>query len=75
MRPHDEITDLAKTLHTEACSLPEENAFGGNNSDSITELLDLSRQLYAAAGGNMASVSSSAVIAWLEYEPSELDIY
>lgn len=75
MRDQKEIIKLANTVKNEAQNLPEENDFGESNEDMIEELSERARQLYAAAGGHDDEVNDLDVIAWLNGESSELDVY
>lgn len=75
MRGQKEILRLANTVKNEAQNLPEENDFGESNEGMIEELLERARQLYSAAGGHNDEIEDQDVVAWLNGDESELDVY
>ena len=58
-----------------AKNLPDESYFGESNADSIEWSLEVSRQLYAAAGGHDDEVTDTEVKRWLDGEVSDLSDY
>ena len=72
-RTQQEIIGLANTIKSSAQNLPAVSVFGDDNEEEIEYLLDVSRQLYAAAGGRQDEVDNEEVQRWLAGELSELE--
>ena len=72
-KSRNEIINLANTIKNEVDNLPEENAFGEDNTEIIEEGEETYRDLYRVAAGDEPQTDD--VKRWVNGESSELDVY